>query len=149
MPAKPILGRCRDCTRVYRYRYVPGILSPPEDVPEFPPPLTAARCDCGGEILVQSDVKPASASPSPEPLGVPYLLGEIGIDNPAERERDTTDPATRALWPKGWWAVSDEHDAYIAFFYREADACAFRLMIIAMRQYGSWAPPKLFEPEPR
>lgn len=66
------------------------------------------------------------------------LLGLITIDFPDDRDyymehnkltEETCD------WPKGWHAVCDDN-GYIAFFFHEADAFAFRLWIINLRLNG-------------
>ena len=67
------------------------------------------------------------------------LFEEISIDDP-HSDRDLACAETRANWPEGWWAVSDFNDGYIAYFANEADACAYKLMLIgAIRNGGEIA----------
>ena len=66
-----------------------------------------------------------------------YLLGEIVVDTPDERAdymRFNMLTEETCDWPKGFWAVSEEENAYIAFFRFEADAWSFRLWLINVRQ---------------
>lgn len=62
-------------------------------------------------------------------------LEEICIDQPHERDRVPEE--TQAIWPEGWWAVSDGQYGYIAFFAHDEDACAFASMIRNMAQCGA------------
>ena len=55
------------------------------------------------------------------------ITDEISIDEPHQRARAPV--STMAIWPEGWWAVSDGNDGYIAFFQHEADAHAFRQLL--------------------
>jgi hypothetical protein len=56
------------------------------------------------------------------------VVDEIAIDSPMDR--DGAEPDTQAVWPEGWWAVSDGNDGYIAFFAHEEDACAFKQLLV-------------------
>lgn len=65
-----------------------------------------------------------------------YLLGEIAVDGPAHREeavRTNKEMGHELAWPEGWWAVSDDQFAYLAFFQFEEDAWAYRLYLINLR----------------
>jgi hypothetical protein len=66
-----------------------------------------------------------------------YLLGEISVDGPEHREeavKFNEDGGKKLEWPVGWWAVSDDQFAYVAFFQFEADAWAYRLYLVNLRQ---------------
>lgn len=58
------------------------------------------------------------------------LLGEIVVDFPDDR--DDAVESGNLHWPEGWYAVSD-NNGIRAYFQRENDAFAFRLMVINMR----------------
>lgn len=60
-----------------------------------------------------------------------YLLGEISVDGPGEREAAVK--AGNTSWPEGWWGVADEHHGYVAYFAFEADAYAYRVFLINAR----------------
>jgi hypothetical protein len=65
-----------------------------------------------------------------------YLLGEISVDGPEHREEAIkfNEFVDKTLaWPEGWWAVSDDQFAYVAFFQFEADAWAYRLYLVNLR----------------
>lgn len=61
-----------------------------------------------------------------------YLLGEITVDPPSERD-STLRLCPEHKWPEGYWGVADEQDGYIAYFQHEDDAYAFRLFLINAR----------------
>lgn len=63
-----------------------------------------------------------------------HLLGEIGVDGPEHRLQAIACNDGRLAWPEGWWAVSDDQFAYVAFFQFESDARAFRLYLVNLRQ---------------
>jgi hypothetical protein len=66
-----------------------------------------------------------------------YLLGEIAVDGPEHREEALAfnkEVGKSLSWPEGWWAVSDDQFAYVAFFQFEADAWAYRLYLVNLRQ---------------
>ena len=66
-----------------------------------------------------------------------YLLGEIIVDGPTRRDEAIRANNLRSndqlQWPEGWWAVSDDQFAYLAFFQFEADAWAYPLYLINLR----------------
>lgn len=62
-------------------------------------------------------------------------LEEICIDRPDGR--DNAPAETQAVWPEGWWAVSDGNHGYIAFFVNEADAYIFTSTLKTVAQCGS------------
>jgi hypothetical protein len=69
-----------------------------------------------------------------------YLLGEICVDGPEHREeavKFNADSGRELEWPEGWWAVSDDQFAYLAFFQFEADAWAYRLYLVNARMNGT------------
>ena len=62
-----------------------------------------------------------------------YLLGEIAVDGPehrAEAMAFNKEVGKSLSWPEGWWAVSDDQFAYVAFFQFQADAWAYRLYLV-------------------
>ena len=61
------------------------------------------------------------------------LMEEVGVTDP----NDIHDGLAVSNCPKGWWGVWDENGGYIAYFQHEADAYAFRLMLITIRQQGA------------
>jgi hypothetical protein len=65
--------------------------------------------------------------------GMEYLLGEISVDGPEHREEAVRFNDGKLEWPEGWWAVSDDQFAYVAFFQFEADAWAYRLYLVNLR----------------
>jgi hypothetical protein len=60
------------------------------------------------------------------------LLEAVGVSNPWADENGKPLNAC----PEGWTGVWDENGGYIAYFQHEADACAFRLFLITVRQQG-------------
>lgn len=83
---------------------------------------------------VRKERSPQEGTPTME-----FLLGEIAVDGPEHRAEAVAvnDQMGRKLeWPEGWWAVSDDQFAYLAFFQFEEDAWAFRLYLINQRQNG-------------
>lgn len=61
-----------------------------------------------------------------------YLLGEIVVDGPEHRE-EALSHCPSLGWPNGWWAVSDDQFAYVAFFQFETDAWSYRLHLMSLR----------------
>ena len=65
-----------------------------------------------------------------------YLLQEgVGVAEPEHRAELVGDDQEHN-WPEGWWGVWDEDNGFIAYFQFEADAYAFRLFLITVRQQG-------------
>lgn len=81
----------------------------------------------GVRVRVREEIS-YPARPLIEGLDLEELLGNVCVDQPHERDRAPME--TQANWPEGWWAVSDDYGGYIAYFAHEADAYAYRLMLI-------------------
>lgn len=60
-----------------------------------------------------------------------YLLGEISVDGPVEREAAVK--AGNTSWPEGWWGVADDQGGYVAYFAHEADAFSYRMFLVNAR----------------
>ncbi len=84
------------------------------------------------EMLKDVPVEPVHGL---EGVGLMDLLEDVSVDGPEERaEHVRFNEGGPKVWPEGWWAVSDGTCGYVAFFQHEADAYAYRLFLVNVRQ---------------